>query len=493
MARPTQPARSQPVGGAFGRLSLLGLLIAILAAAAWYAVPRPPQPVTLTYEIDLAQAARGELTVCMVVDGDLPESLELAFPPGVFGDRRNGVTPSVASAHALLKNGTIGDSLPVSVTADGWRLPLLPGERIGFTYRIDLASVGQLEQDIRKHISAPVVGGLRAAGFEIFLQPRGVAVANISVSFRNGGGIPLVVPWNAGPITDDGPVPANLLYHPRDQRDLNNSLIACGDLRITTAEAGDSLIRFATADRWLFADRDVLQLLQRIARAEIAFFGSAPEPLITCLLAANPVGGAERFDTYGVHTGSSILLLLDAQTTYADLNESAASVLAHEMFHAWLGEAIRQVDPVTLWFTEGATTLYAARMLVAANVWSPPYGRQMLEARLARDYYGSARLSQISVATAAAQVMADPETVRFGYAGGVAVCAALEHSLIAQGSCSDPLGELLRYLYNQGSDAPLTRAGIVAAVLAVTGIECDTWLDHYVYGTEPLPSIEPMI
>ena len=182
MARPTQPARSQPVGGAFGRLSLLGLLIAILAAAAWYAVPRPPQPVTLTYEIDLAQAARGELTVCMVVDGDLPESLELAFPPGVFGDRRNGVTPSVASAHALLKNGTIGDSLPVSVTADGWRLPLLPGERIGFTYRIDLASVGQLEQDIRKHISAPVVGGLRAAGFEIFLRPRGVAVANISVS-----------------------------------------------------------------------------------------------------------------------------------------------------------------------------------------------------------------------------------------------------------------------------------------------------------------------
>jgi hypothetical protein len=294
MARLTQPARNRSVGNTFGRFLLLGFLIAIFAAASWYAVPRPPQPVTLTYELDLAHAARGELTICMVVDGDLPESLELAFPPGVFGDRRNGVTPSITSAHALLRNGRIGDSLPVSVTVDGWRLPLLPGERIGFTYRIDLASVGQLEQDIRKHISAPVVGGLRAVGFEVFLQPRGVQVGDISVNFRNGGGMPLVVPWNAGPITDDGPVPANLLYHPRDQRDLNNSLIACGDLRIATAEAGDSLIRFATADRWLFADRDVLQLLQRIARAEIAFFGSAPEPLITCLLARCFTAGSVR-------------------------------------------------------------------------------------------------------------------------------------------------------------------------------------------------------
>ena len=109
------------------------------------------------------------------------------------------------------------------------------------------------------------------------------------------------------------------------------------------------------------------------------------------------------------------------------------------------------------------------------------------------DYYGNARLGRLPVATAVAQVMADPETVRFGYAGGVAVCAALEHSLIAQGSCGDPLGEVLRYLYNQGGDAPLSRTGIAATILSVTGIECDAWLDHYVYGTESLPSIEPMI
>jgi predicted metalloprotease with PDZ domain len=262
---------------------------------------------------------------------------------------------------------------------------------------------------------------------------------------------------------------------------------------LTTTTADDCLIRFATADQWLFADDDVVQLLRRIARAEIAFFGSAPESLITCLLATNPVAGAERFDAYGIHTGSSILLLLEAQTTYADLNENAVSVIAHEMFHGWLGEAIRQEDHATLWFTEGATTLYAARMLAAAHIWSDVYARQVIAGRIERDYTASARRGRLSVAAAAAQVMADPVTIRFGYAGGVAVCLGLERWLTAQGAGPDPLAAVLRYLYAHRSEAVLSRATIEAAVRATADLECGAWLDRYVYGTESLPPVEPMI
>lgn len=528
-----------PAGPPWRYVRLLVLTV-LLLGVAWPLLPRPVHPVQLTYEIDLTSAPQGTLTITMMVEGKLPRQLDLAFPPGVFGDETNGVSITAPAAHAVGTDGLQGNHLLMDQTPDGWRLQTAGLQRAGFIYRVDLARIGGLETDIRRHISTPVNGGVRAAGFEVFLEPVDVPVSDITVTVHNPGQLPLLVPWPAlvrgdpdqppeqpedpaadprrelaqeahlgfgegylpredlppraggSPLPTDrspaaAPVPANLFYHPLDLADLNNSLLICGDLRTLTTQARDCVIQYATDRQWNFEDQRVLELVRKIARTEIGFFGSAPTDQITVLLAANEVNAPEGFDIYGVHTGSSVLVLLHPDTTWGQVEEQAAGVIAHEMFHGWLGEAIPQTDPSTLWFTEGATTWYAARMLTAAGVWESDHARRLLDERLERDYARSDLLGQVPVAEAAEQVMASADIVRFAYAGATAACMALDEQLARETGRDAPLDLVLRHLYETRDGRGLSRQRLEEAVLAVTGVAIGPWLDAYVYGNRALP------
>ncbi len=521
--------RGRPAGPRWGRV----LALSAVLTAGWLAVmlvverPRAAEPVDLTYELDLQDAANGTLVITLVCDGVLPRQLDLALPPGVFGDAAGAVRARDPQAHELGADGRQQRSLNVTTTADGWRLETGGCRRAGLVYSVDLRALPGSEQDVRRHLSTPVAGGVRAAGFEIFLEPLGVDVHGLTVAVRNPAQLPLLVPWPAlvrasGPPAPAGeaslgygqgfrpaagtpvpaaldapasaaPVPANVMYHPRDLADLNNSLLVCGDLRVQSSQAGSCVIQLATDRDWLFADSAALDLVRRIARTEMGFFGSAPSEQITVLLAANEITGSERFDVYGVHTGSSVLVMLDPQTTWGALEEQAASVIAHEMFHGWLGESIRQTDPDLLWFTEGATSWYSARMLAAAGVWQTDHARGVLGARLDRDYVNNPLRGQMSVAAAAAEVMASNEQVRYGYAGSAAACMALDEMLAQSSGRKRPLDEVLRRLYAEGRGHPLTRPRLQAAIKDVTGVDCTAWLDTYVYGKTALPPVADML
>jgi len=524
----------QQNGSSLQRLLLL-LLLPTLAYFGWQAYSAVPgDPLQLTYEVDLKEAPNGVLTVTLLAEGKLPPELCLEFPPGVFGDASSGVHLLRPSAHALKENGLMGRPLTVDRTPAGWRVGTRGLKRMGFIYRVDLTRTHSMETDIRKYISTPVNGGVRFAGFEVFLEPVNNDVNDITVTVHNPRELPVLVPWPAlvkhnqpgsddrGPLADAhlgygqgfnpgaasrsrstgfpngrnsgrsnaaAPVPTNLLFHPRNLADLNNALLVCGDIRTLNSQAKDCVIQFATDRDWLFPNDDALDLVRRIARTEMGFFGSSPTEQITVLLSANEVRAAEGFDVYGVHTGSSILVMLHPETTWGLLEEQAASVIAHEMFHGWLGEAITQVDPETMWFTEGATTWYSARMLNAAGIWSPHHARQVLTDRLNRDYVGSPRRGKTSIAAAAADVMGDPETVRFSYAGGIAACMALDQWLAAQSGLARPLDEVLRHLYKISDGEDFSRQGLEDAVFAVTGVDCHLWLENFVYGTSSLPPV----
>lgn len=536
-----QPApRARPSAARLLRVALASALVstAVAAAGLVLARPRPATPVDMTYEVDLSGAARGELVITMICDGRLPRHLDLALPPGEFGDPRSGVHARDPQAHALGPDGRQLRALKVTETADGWSVRTGRSRRTGIVYSLDLRATPGSEQDVRRHISTPVAGGVRAAGFEIFLEPLGVPVKDLTVVVRNPDDMPVLVPWPAvvrdgpapsrdgagggggdRPVADASlgysqgfrpspkaavpaesgrtaaaaPVPANLFYHPRDKADLNNALIVCGDIRTYAAQAGDCVIQLATDRQWLFSDEAALDLVRRIARTEMGFFGSAPTDQITVLLSANAITGKDRFDVYGVHTGSSVLVMLDGDTTWGAVEDQAASVIAHEMFHGWLGEAVRQTDPQMLWFTEGATTWYAARMLTAAGVWQPAHARGVLGARLDRDYAGNPLRGTMSVAAAAAEVMAPADQVRFGYAGGVTACMALDEMLAEKGGRARPLDGILRDLYDRERGQPLTRERLEAAVHAATGVDCGPWLDAHVYGKTALPPIKSML
>lgn len=518
-------------------LVLLLLLIPTLGFFGWQAYSAiPGSPLQLTYEVDLANAPAGVLTVTLIAEGKLPPQLSLKFPPGVFGDTGRGMKLLRPSAHSLKDNGMIGRPLTVDQTPGGWSLGTRGLKRVGFIYRVDLSQPQTHETDIRKYISTPVSGGLRFAGFEVFLEPTNANVDDITVTVHNPHNLQVLVPWPAlvkhedmamddsrGPLADahlgygqgytpgrgsrsyssgngstdnretSSPVPMNLLYHPRDLADLNNALLVCGNIRTLNSQARDCVIQFATDRNWLFSDHDALELVRRIARTEMGFFGSAPTEQITVLLSANEVRAEEGFDVYGVHTGSSILVMLPRETTFGMLEEQAASVIAHEMFHGWLGEAITQVDPETMWFTEGATTWYSARMLNTAGIWSSSHARQVLTNRLNQDFVKSPIRGKITIAAAATDVMGDPEMVRFSYAGAVAACMALDQWLEGESGMARPLDEVLRHLYNNSSDDGFSRQALENAVFAVTGVNCNVWLENYVYGVKNLPPVDRLI
>ena len=532
-----RPARRSEAAPNSPLWTLLRILVplALLALVLWAGYPRKETPMDLTYELDLSEARQGRLTITLIAEGKLPGELDLEFPPGVYAEDQDGVEIHPPQAHRLNPDGEAGALLAVSPTPDGWRLETQGADRVGVIYRVDLFQVTGQEQDIRRHISAPINGGLRAAGFEIFLEPVGQPAGNLTVAVHNPGELAFLVPWpallrggqslpdtetrlagkanvafgmgyqpaeqvpahpdslrSAGRRTNH-PVPTNLFYHPRDLADLNNSLVICGDIQTATSQARDTVIQFATDRQWLFPVDRAVDLVRRIARTQIGFFGDAPTSQITVMLAENAVTAAEGFDVYGLHTGASVLVMLDPQTTWEQLQENVSSVISHEMFHGWLGEAVRQTDPATLWFTEGATTWYAARMLTASGVWSPEHAREVLSSRLDRDYARNPLLGRMPIAEAAAEVMARAEQVRFAYAGGVAACVALDQWLGHKTGMMRPLDEVLRLLYAERGEEPLSRFRLEEALQKATGVDCSPWLDKHVYGKSALPPLDELI
>ncbi len=514
---------------------LLGLLALAPVALSLFlrnqAVPAPSS-VNLTYELDLTRVAERRLGITMIIRGDLPGSVTLELPRGTLGEAGAGVRITGLKAQSLSRPGEKTRELAVERVPRGWRLATHGSQRIGVSYSVVVKNPSGRETDIRKYITAPVNGGIRAAGYEIFLQPQDMTAGSLTLAVHNPADLPFVAPWpalvyrgddrpprpdlvsradlapgmgylpaTAGPSARPAPaspraavpVPANLLFHPRDLEDMNNSLLVCGNLATAVTSARGTIIQLATDRRWLFTLAQARNLVARIARTEIAFFGSSPTPQITVMLAANRVTASGRFDAYGLHTGSSVLVMLDEGTTSAQLRENTASVIAHEMFHGWLGEAIPQIDPQTLWFTEGATTWFAARMLTAGGVWTPSHARQVLRDRLTRNYAGSSLLGRMSVAEAASRVMADPDQVRFAYAGGVASCMALDRWLAAESGLMRPLDQVLRVLYDRHRGRPLSRRNLEQVIREVTGIDCAVWLDEHVYGTAVLPPLEQLL
>ncbi|MEN8006082.1 MAG: M1 family aminopeptidase [Candidatus Krumholzibacteriota bacterium] len=505
--------------------------LVILGFAAYLLIPRTPAPLQLTYEMDLENAPEGSLVITLITEGDLPRNLNLEFPPGVFGDAMNGVNPHSATANVLNPDGSQGKSLAVKRTPDGWDVATKGAKRAGFIYQVDLNHVQGLDGNVRHHISTPVTGGLRVAGFEVFLQPVGREVGDITVTLHNPENIQVLVPWPAlvqnghlpsppspapkpvqqanvspgqgylpaegvTPPEDQDPgqapatrsVPSNLLFHPQDLEDLNNALLICGDIQVISTQVRETVVQLATDHQWQFPFGSALDMVRRIARTEMGFFGTAPTSQITVILSANKITGRDKFDIYGVHTGSSVLVMMDADTTWEELEDQCASVIAHEMFHGWLGEAIPQKDPDMLWFTEGAATWYAARMLTAAGIWTPDHSRAVLQTRMERDYKLSPLKTQMSVGAAAADVMASPDQVRFAYAGAINACMNLDQWLSEQTGKTRPLDQVLRHLYENRDGSPLTRLAFETAVLEATGVDCSVWLDDYVYKKTTLPA-----
>ena len=186
MSRPSQTARRQDrtrIRTRHGRFLLPILLLgSLLGLLAWAVYPRSRGPLGLTYEIDLARAPQGQLTMTMILEGDLPGELDLQLSGGTAGDDGPQVQIHAPLAAALTSDGLPVAPLDLVAAAGGWRLHTRDARRVGVIYQVDLNRTSSQVGDVRRHLSTPVPGGVRAAGFEIFLEPVHHPVGSITVA-----------------------------------------------------------------------------------------------------------------------------------------------------------------------------------------------------------------------------------------------------------------------------------------------------------------------
>lgn len=492
--RPTRPRRRPGRSRTLRAVSLGGAAV-LLAGALWWASLRGERPLDLAYTVDLTEAAAGRLTVTMAFGGTVPRTLTLARPAGLFGDAAGRPPVSELAAWNHTQDGSRGAPLPWQADGDRWRVDASSarGAAASVRYTVTLAPPPAGSADIRGHVSAAAPGGWRAGAFHLFLVPEGTATRAVAVRFVNaagagaGGAGRLAAPWPAGGTAD------GVIYRPADLDDLANALLAEGDLRVREEDAGGCTLRIALRGAWDFPDAELGRLLRRLAAAEVAFFGGAPQPSALVLVEPNPLPAAAGFDYLGLHAGHSVLLLLEPRTTWADLADKAASVAAHELFHGWLGEAIRPAGPDLAWFVEGATTWYTARFLVETGTWTAERAEWVVGARIDQHYARSALLGRETVAGAAADLLRDGETTRFAYAGGCLAAASLDAWLAGEDAgARHPLDAVLRDLYARRAEGPLDRAALEAAARRAAGRDCGPWLDQFVYGKQVLRRPVPM-
>lgn len=502
-----QPARNRSVGTA-GRWVRLGTLAAATLIGLALVRPGGSHRLDLDYTIALSEVTQGHLAITLLMSGSLPEPCRLVLPlrdtPLDLESSGPGApTLLVQEASHLRRDGSVSHTLSLTQDGNGWLLHHRGGDLTRMSYLVDLPRTSSLVEDIRLHLTGPLNDGFQAAGYHLFLVPDRCDSCQVSVRFRDAKGGQLAVPWRRHRALASGAVSGNVgnippndsqdtVFYPSDLRDLYASLLAWGDLRLLTREVSGCTLRLGVGSSWLFSDHDLARLMERIAGAEIEFFGSAPHPVILCLIAPNPIRAREGFEYYGVHVGHSLQLFLDPETTYADLTERAANVAAHEMFHGWLGEAIMQDDTQMLWFVEGVTTWFATRFLQETGLWNSWRAENVVGERIDQNYYDNPLLGEMSVAEAAAGIMSNATTTRFAYAGGALAAANLDRWLATTSGAIRPLDEVLQHLYQHRDGTPLTRGDLVTAVGAVTGADCNEWLDLYVYGKETLPRLETL-
>ena len=63
---------------------------------------------------------------------------------------------------------------------------------------------------------------------------------------------------------------------------------------------------------------------------------------------------------FGLRFNASMILLLDPRSARDRLEKEPAALCAHEFFHSWIGELVRQRGYEMNWFVEGVATLWAA-------------------------------------------------------------------------------------------------------------------------------------
>jgi len=249
---------------------------------------------------------------------------------------------------------------------DTWRVfPAAAGNvRVSFDYRADNLDTGN---------SWSTADFAYFNGTNLFLYPEGQ-----SLQFASRVSIQTEPDW----LVETGMTAGSAMheYVAADYHELVDMPTFIGRFDVDSAEIDGTLHRLATYPEGFLVgeQRDVTwNHLRGMMEPMAAVFGETPFASYTTLMAfPEEYGGASALEHRNSHLGIYVRPLAATEVT--------ASVLAHEIFHAWNVKRLRPADLVPydygqpqlttlLWVSEGITTYYDDLSLVRGGVYEPEY------------------------------------------------------------------------------------------------------------------------
>jgi predicted metalloprotease with PDZ domain len=416
-------------------------------------------PPFLSWTVSMKDAHLALVEVECAVTGDL--SRRFPFSPPVTG------TGKPLEPIGLEAFDRAGHPLGIRRTLEGWEIES-GGSDFTMRYDVVLTIEDRYSPEVRGMISRVAGDRSRLMGRDLFLLPGRPVAAGMCVDHR----------LYAGGATASSALTSGGRVIVPDREDLPASFVVSGDYRVLTATARGVELVLAVGGRWRFGDDELLRVIGDVSDAGIGIFGSSPFDRHLFVCDPNPVRGGKGFDYYGVHFGSTVLLLFDPAMDRSALLDDPMAIVAHEFIHAWNGETLRPRDDSSMWFTEGATVWCSYLVLQKAGViTSGQYEaiRARIGERLGRNRY----LGTVPLCRAGNGDLADKEMVGLLYDGGFVAAEALDKRIASASGGTRGLADLLRRLYEaHPGGAEIGEREIAEAASAVAG--CD--LSEFIAG-----------
>ncbi len=377
---------------------------------------------------------------------------------------------------------------PIGLTAldlDGNTLDVRRGERRwvvlhdgrDFTVRYDLTLTVEDRYEPRIENMLTLLDGdrYRIMGRDVFIIPECAVARGVFVDMEMGPRRSQRSAWpsNGGRIV----VPAI--------EDLPLTVAVSGDYRFIRDTVGGTEVKMAIGGDWIFSDGELFDLVCRIVLHEIALFGSSPHDSYFFVCDRNPVKRHDTFGSFGVHFARNMVLLLDTRLDRSDLFDIPMSIIAHEFFHNWNGDAIRPASDRMLWFTEGVTVYYSYRILLDINV-IVPVQYEARRAYIANRYRDNPYRSDVAIAQAGNIDLNDRDMVNLLYDGGFLAAEALDRRLAELTDGRVHLIDVLRSLYHEGIGGDgLDEATLCETIERVSGVDLSSYLHELVHEISP--------
>ena len=213
-------------------------------------------------------------------------------------------------------------------------------------------------------------------------------------------------------------------------------------VRKTTGRAGASNLAVITAEKWPFSEGDALKVTAKllVEYTKVTGYPLKNEPVLILV----PFAGETGPERWTAETrGNAVVVLLGKNGNRKQVLGKLGIVLAHEIFHLWVPNALALAGDYD-WFFEGFTLYQALRMALRLKMISFATYLETI-ARVYASYLSSPEVNRLSLIEASERRWTTASSLV--YEKGMLVAFAYDLALRLATECGQSLDDVYRQLF----------------------------------------------